>query len=80
MAYLTPWHYPKVSTLAGRTHPTQQVKREMDNALCLTLPVTDFREIKREILKYGAQMEVISPEELREEVKEEIRKMENIYS
>jgi predicted DNA-binding transcriptional regulator YafY len=61
-------------------HPTQQVKREMDNALCLTLPVTDFREIKREILKYGAQMEVISPEELREEVKEEIRKMENIYS
>jgi len=40
---------------------------------------TTTREIKREILKYGSQVEVLSPQALREEVKEEIEKMNELY-
>jgi len=35
--------------------------------------------VKREILKYGSQVEVLSPAKLREEVKKEINKMGKIY-
>jgi len=41
---------------------------------------SDFREIKREILKYGSQVEVISPKALREEIKQEIKSMNRIYT
>jgi predicted DNA-binding transcriptional regulator YafY len=61
-------------------HPAQKVSIEKDGRLCLTIPVADFREIKREILRYGAQVEVVSPAALRNEVKKEIEKMKNIYS
>lgn len=61
-------------------HPAQKISSEKDGSLQLTIPVADFREIKREILKYGAQVEVVSPAKLREEVKKEIEKMRNIYS
>lgn len=60
-------------------HPTQELDREPDGALILTFPVADFREIKREVLKHGAQAEVLSPESLRQEVKDEIRKMAKLY-
>jgi len=61
-------------------HPIQETGTDKDGRLCLTVPVADFREIKREILRYGSQVEVVSPKALREEVKKEIEKMKNIYS
>ncbi len=61
-------------------HPAQQIRREADGCLRLTFPVADFREIKREILKYGSQVEVLEPKALRDEVKREIKKMGKIYS
>ncbi len=60
-------------------HPAQKMHYNGDNALCLTFPVADFREIKREILKHGADVEVVTPEELRREVQEEIKKMSRLY-
>jgi len=60
-------------------HPAQQMRWEDDKTLCLTFPVADFREVKREILKYGAEVEVVTPESLREEVKREIEKMGSLY-
>lgn len=60
-------------------HPDQQVSIDKDGRLCLTVPVADFREIKREILRYGAQVEVLSPKALRDEMKKEIEKMRKIY-
>lgn len=60
-------------------HPGQKAEPQTDGTLCLILQVADFREIKREILKYGSQVEVISPEELRKEVKAEIKKMHIMY-
>ncbi|HOO45720.1 MAG TPA: WYL domain-containing protein [Deltaproteobacteria bacterium] len=47
--------------------------------MCLSFPVADFREVKREILKYGAQVEVVSPQGLREEVKQEIGRLKALY-
>ncbi|MFO7570387.1 MAG: WYL domain-containing protein [Smithellaceae bacterium] len=60
-------------------HPAQKVSISKDGRLTLTIPVADFREIKREILRYGAQVEVVSPKALREEVKKEIENMKKVY-
>ena len=60
-------------------HPAQQMKWEKDKSLCLTFPAADLREVKREVLKYGAQVEVIEPKALRREVKQEIEKMKKNY-
>jgi predicted DNA-binding transcriptional regulator YafY len=61
-------------------HPAQQTRWKDGKTLCLTFPVADFREVKREILRYGAQVEVVSPQALRKEVMEETEKMKNIYT
>jgi predicted DNA-binding transcriptional regulator YafY len=60
-------------------HPRQKLTEDADGSLRLTFPVADFKEIKREILRYGSQIEVIYPKEMREEVKKEITKMQKIY-
>jgi predicted DNA-binding transcriptional regulator YafY len=60
-------------------HSGQEVLVNEDGSVCLTFPVADFREVRREILRHGADVEVLSPPELREEVKKEIEKMGKIY-
>jgi predicted DNA-binding transcriptional regulator YafY len=60
-------------------HPAQQIRWEKDGSLCLTFPVADLREVKREVLKYGAQVEVVKPSALRQAVKREIEKMGKNY-
>lgn len=60
-------------------HADQQQKLQADGSLCLTFPVADLREVKREILKFGSEVEVLSPAALRREIKSEIGKMKNIY-
>jgi predicted DNA-binding transcriptional regulator YafY len=57
----------------------QEVSVNEDGSVCLKFPVADFREVRREILKYGASVEVLSPAELREEIKKEIEKMSKVY-
>lgn len=57
----------------------QEVSPNEDGSICLRFPVADFGEIKREILRYGASVEVISPEELRDEIKNEIDRMGSVY-
>ena len=61
-------------------HCEQQVAEEADGALIMRLQVTDFREIKLRILQYGADVEVLAPAALREEITEEIRRMKKIYA
>jgi len=62
-----------------RWHAAQKTRMEKDGRLSLTIPVADFREIKREILRYGSQVEVMSPAALRQDVKKEIEKMRKVY-
>jgi predicted DNA-binding transcriptional regulator YafY len=57
----------------------QEVSINADGSVCLKFPVADFREVRREILKYGASVEVLSPQELRKEIKTEINKMTKVY-
>ncbi len=57
----------------------QEVRTNEDGSIFLQFPVADLREIKREILKHGASVEVLAPKELRTEIKKEIRRMCNIY-
>ncbi len=57
----------------------QEVSLNEDGSICLKFPVADFREIRREILRYGASVEVLSPAELREEISKEIEQMSKVY-
>jgi predicted DNA-binding transcriptional regulator YafY len=57
----------------------QEVVVNQDGSICLKFPVADFGEIRKEVLKYGASVEVLSPKELRHQIKDEITRMEAIY-
>lgn len=57
----------------------KQVIEEDDDGICLSLPVSDDREILMKILQYGASARVLAPESLRERVREEIYHMTQNY-
>ncbi|MFQ5714237.1 MAG: helix-turn-helix transcriptional regulator [Candidatus Scalinduaceae bacterium] len=75
----------KFSPKASRTvkeqiwHKKQKIKELKDGSIILKVPVADITEIKRETLKYGAEVEVLKPLRLRKEILEEIKKMKKIY-
>jgi len=50
-----------------------------ENGYHLHVPYADERELVMEILRYGADVEVLGPQELREEVASRIRDMARIY-
>lgn len=60
-------------------HPHQVLTELPDGGLELTLPAADFREIKMKILQFGADCEVVAPEALREELRAEIAKLNQMY-
>ncbi len=60
-------------------HSEQKVDVEKDGSLIMKFPVADFRELRRKILSYGAEVKVISPKKLADEIKEEIERMKKIY-
>lgn len=60
-------------------HPEQKTTREADGSLLLQFSVADFRELVKKILSHGAEVRVVAPPALRELVREEIKKMAQIY-
>ncbi len=72
-AFRAPWIREQI------WHPDQKIEELEEGSLRLTIPVTDFRELKMKILQFGSDVEVIEPEALREEVTNEIEKMGKIY-
>jgi predicted DNA-binding transcriptional regulator YafY len=60
-------------------HKDQKVKLLKDGSLEISFPVSDFSEIKREILKHGDAVMVIKPESLRELIKSEAISIAKIY-
>ena len=60
-------------------HPDQKIEEQPDGGLVLAFPVADFREVSMEILRYGPDVKVLEPDELRKNISEEIRKMTRIY-
>jgi len=60
-------------------HKDQKVKHLKDGSIELSFPVSDFSEIKMEILKHGDGVMVIKPKNLRDLIKVEAEKIVNIY-
>jgi len=61
-------------------HDSQQIEEQDDGGLILRLNTSGLGEVKRWILQYGGDAEVIAPDQLREEFKKEIRAMMLRYS
>ena len=60
-------------------HPEQQSRRLEDGCYELRLPYSDDRELLMDILKYGADVEVVAPVELREAVRNLLETAANQY-
>lgn len=72
-AFRAPWIREQV------WHPDQRMEELPDGGLRLTFQVSDFREVRMKVLQFGADVEVIAPEGLREDIRAEIEKMSGIY-
>ena len=55
-------------TSGAKWHPMQQQRKNMDGSLELWIPYSDARELIRDIMRYGAEVEVLAPESLKMEV------------
>jgi len=60
-------------------HPDQHGRVEADGRYTLQVPYADHRELMMDILRFGADCEVLSPLELRTRVAEEVVRMGAIY-
>ena len=60
-------------------HPEQKGSLEEDGSYRLEIPYTDDRELLMDILKYGAEVEVLAPAALRARVQTEISHMTRRY-
>jgi predicted DNA-binding transcriptional regulator YafY len=60
-------------------HPAQEVLTRADGSIELSFPVADFREVKMKILQFGADVQVLTPEALRNEIGEEVERLHAMY-
>jgi predicted DNA-binding transcriptional regulator YafY len=58
-------------------HPSQRLTPLRDGQLRVTLQVADTRELVGWVLSFGSGVQVIRPDALREQVREEARKIAN---
>jgi predicted DNA-binding transcriptional regulator YafY len=59
--------------------PGQRTEMKDDGGVILSFPAMDLRELAREILSFGPDVEVVEPKELRQLIEQKIRKMGDIY-
>jgi predicted DNA-binding transcriptional regulator YafY len=59
--------------------PLQKLEEKEDGSVLLTFPVSDFREIESDILRYGYNIEVLQPPQLRERIKDTLLRMYRMY-
>jgi predicted DNA-binding transcriptional regulator YafY len=72
------------SACAGRIaekvwHRSQKIERNGDGSLILRLELSDLREIKRWVQFWGSECEVLEPDELPQQVREELRRTLESY-
>ena len=58
-----------------RWHPEQRGRLEADGAYVLDVPFSDPRELLMDVLKYGAEVEVLGPPALAQAVADEVERM-----
>ena len=64
---------------AEEWHPKQRVSFEPDGAYLLEFPYSDDRELLMDILKFGADVEVLAPPELRDRVAAALTAAHRLY-
>jgi predicted DNA-binding transcriptional regulator YafY len=64
---------------AERWHPRQSTRFDADGSFLMQLPYSDPRELIMDILRHGAEVEVVSPDALRRQVIESIDAMRGRY-
>lgn len=66
---------PKVARYVGEAtwHPSQKLARQRDGSVVAEFTLDGTEEIKRWIMSFGKQAQVLEPEELRNELIEELR-------
>ncbi len=60
-------------------HPDQKGQMEADGRYTLKVPYADHRELMMDVLRFGADCEVMAPRDLRARVAEEILRMKAVY-
>ena len=61
-------------------HPEQRARHDADGGYVLEVPYSDDRELLRDILKHGADVEVLAPASLRRRVQETLAEAAGRYS
>jgi hypothetical protein len=62
-----------------RWHPEQKGVLHADGRYSLSVPYSDERELIGDILRFGADVQVIAPASLRKQVQEQIERMRGMY-
>lgn len=57
----------------------QSIEEEVDGSVILSLQTSGWWDVKRWILSFGCEAEVLEPVDLREEVVDDLKKMQKIY-
>ena len=60
-------------------HHSQKIKEIKDGSIILTMKINNIEEIKRWVLQYGKECEVLAPRKLREEIKTELEEARKKY-
>lgn len=60
-------------------HPKQKARFEADGSYVLEVPYADDRELLMDILKFGADVEVLGPKELRAKVRDALKAAAKLY-
>jgi len=63
-----------------RWHPTQQIEEHEDGSITLHMNVSALDAVKRWVMRYGKEAEVLEPEELRDMIRDEVRVMGEMYA
>jgi predicted DNA-binding transcriptional regulator YafY len=63
-----------------RWHREQEMEEHADGSLTLRFPASHFPEVKMEILKFGADCEVLAPQALRDEIASEAARLTALYT
>ncbi|GAB4468606.1 MAG: WYL domain-containing protein [Anaerolineae bacterium] len=61
-------------------HPSQRLEPQPDGSMYMWLAIGDEREIRPWIRSWGAEVEVIAPSSLREDIAGEVKRMQELYN
>jgi proteasome accessory factor B len=61
-------------------HPSQKLRHHTDGSLTMTIRVNHLLEVKRWVLSFGAECQVLGPNTLRTSIAGELQEMCNCYT